>query len=89
MDYGATVFQKVNDAKSLYEDGESKRKFAILRQVFRFFKVNSGRVTKKSGKPDQKDGEPREKFLSYRTGCPSMSVHANDRHSYHSNRLKS
>ncbi len=27
--------------KSLYEDGESKRKFALLRQVFRFFKANS------------------------------------------------
>ncbi len=44
----------ISRIKSLYEDGESKRKFALLRQVFRFFKANSGLFNEKKRKTGPK-----------------------------------
>ncbi len=57
-------------AKSLYEDGESKRKCAILRQVFRFFKANSGLFNEKKRKTGPK-GRVCSRLSRFRIGSNS------------------
>ena len=58
--------------ESLYEDGESKRKCAILRQVFRFFKANSGLFVDKKRKTGPK-GRVCSRLSRFRIGSEPLS----------------